>query len=52
MSGALGGDGAGDGGGGCVAGPEYGKKVAVLVNTEEVEEEESDGDDTPVERIN
>ncbi|KAK1055709.1 hypothetical protein LTR74_015484 [Friedmanniomyces endolithicus] len=50
MSGALGGDGAGDGGGGCVAGPEYGKKVAVVVNTEEVEveDEESDGDDTPL----
>ncbi|KAK1808149.1 hypothetical protein LTR12_017488 [Friedmanniomyces endolithicus] len=45
MSGALGGDGAGDGGGGCVAGPEYGKKVAVVVNTEEVEDEESDDAD-------
>jgi len=44
MSGAL--DGAG--GGGCIAGPEYGKKRVVVVNTVEVEESDGDGDDTPL----
>ncbi|KAK0314643.1 hypothetical protein LTR01_001467 [Friedmanniomyces endolithicus] len=47
MSGAL--DGAGDGGGGgCIAGPEYGKKWVVVVDTVEVEESDGDGDDTPL----